>query len=313
MPAAVVLVILVVTGRAQAPAVTAMLDAATQVVGAPGAVRVVEVAAPTDAEALRLESALSARASAQVAWSDAAQLHARVRLHGARTERWLERALDFSASDTPFERGRALGFTLASMLPESDPALRFDAPAPPAPTPEPPAPPGKTAVGLAAIATTGLGGPAAGYGGAATVETFVGQRFSLDAALAVRFGHLDVPAASLLVTSLGAGVAWWARPGVDAHALGLALRARALLLHHAVSHTRSGGEVERKSQLLPGLELALEATHGLGRGLELCASAGLEAALGTIDVTVVSISQEGGTATIPAVRGRGLAGLRFRF
>lgn len=311
MPTAVVLVILVVTGRAQAPAVTAMLDAATQVVATPGAVRVVEVAALSDAEALRLESALAARASAQVEWSDAAQLHARVRLHGARTLRWLERSLDFSPSDTPFERGRALGFTLASMLPESDPALRFDAPA--APAPAPPAPPGKTALGLAAVAATGLGGPATGYGGAATAETFVGERFSLDAAVAARFGHLDVPAASLLVTSLGVGGAWWARPAADAHALGLAVRGRALLLHHAVSHTRSGGEVERKGQLLPGLELAVEATYGLGRGLEVCASLGLEAALGTIDVTVVSASQDGGTATIPALRGRALTGLRVRF
>jgi hypothetical protein len=40
-------------------------------------------------------------------------------MHFARSQRWVERSFDFSASDPAVERGRTLGFAAAAMLPEA--------------------------------------------------------------------------------------------------------------------------------------------------------------------------------------------------
>src|SRR5437899_12022803 len=95
MPAAVVLAILVAAGEAQTPEVAAMVAAASEVVGTDGAVRLIAAPQLSDAEALRLERALPVSATVQMAWRDAGRLDAHLRLHAARTDRWIERELTF--------------------------------------------------------------------------------------------------------------------------------------------------------------------------------------------------------------------------
>src|SRR5438105_4145093 len=117
MTAGALLVILVAAGEARAPATAAMEAAAAEVVGEQGGVRVLELAALGDAEALRVERAQAARVVVSLAWRDARQVNAHLRLHAARTDRWVDRDLAFADADTLPERGRALGFAMATMLP----------------------------------------------------------------------------------------------------------------------------------------------------------------------------------------------------
>jgi hypothetical protein len=312
MTPAAVLAIVVAAGEAHSAASTAMQAAAIEVVGEPEGVRVVEAAAVSDAEAVRVERALGVRAVVALAWGDADRLQARLRLHAARTDRWIDRDFVFAAADTPAERGRALGFAMATMLPEGDPSLPLainkEAPREEAPA----APPGRNALEALFLAGGGLGGPAGGLGGRLAFERFVAARLSLDGAVASRVGLVSTIDARLVTSSLALGGALWALAPTAARRLGLAVRLEALLVDEAVAHTAPSGATTWKSQLLPGAALGAAATFRLGGPVELCVAGGLEAAFGTVDVTVVAPSGSG-SARLPAARAVGEAGLRVRF
>jgi hypothetical protein len=315
MSTAVVLAILVAAGEGQAVSTTAMVAAAAEVVGSPAAVRVLEVPVVSDAEVVRTEQALALRAVVQLTWRDATRLSARLRLHATRTDRWVDRDISFLPDDKPTERGRTLGFAIASMLPEGDPTLELTsasveaAPLPVAADESP----GPRAVQLTALAGAGLGGPASGLGASLRVETFVSESASLGASLSGRLGRISALDADELTTSFGLGGAWWPVPPSSARRLGLGLRAEALLLYHAVSHDRAGGTTEWKGHALPGAAIQVESTWRLRRGLELVVAAGTEVAFGTIDVIIATAPQSAGTATIPALRALAEGGIRLRF
>jgi hypothetical protein len=311
MTAAAVLAILVAAGDAEAPEIISMMAAATEAAGTPDAIRMVSSAAPSDDEALRQERAFSARASVQLAFVGADRRHAHLRLHATRTDRWIDREIAFAPGDSDNERGRALGFAIASMLPEGDPTLRLEAGA--AVTPAPPArAPGRHAAALAASAGSGVDGPAGGWGGALGFDWFVADSFSLGGRISARAGRIEAVDGRAVTTAAGAGGAWWPVAPTAQRRLGIALRADALMLYHWVSHQRMDGSVEWKGHALPGGELLLEATYRLAGALELLLGGGAEVAFGTIDVTVVA-PPASGSARIPALRGVAEAGIRLRF
>jgi hypothetical protein len=315
MSAAVVLAILVVAGESQKPELAALRDAAGDVAGGASAVRVIESPKVSDAEALRVEHDLDMTAVVQLTWCDGDRLLARLRLHAARTNRWIDREIRFARGDTARERGRALGFAIASMLPEGDPQLqiqlsgRADAPVGP-PTPPPPQ---RHAVAASLAVGAGLGGPAGGVGGALGAETAVTERAAMGLRVGLRHGQLsDVEARSLTaVVACGATFRW--RVPDETHALGLGARADALLLYHSISRAGPAGGTQSKGHLMPGADLLLEATWRLSRPVELVLDGGVEVAFGTVDVTVVAAPPAAGTATIPAVRAVANLGVRLRF
>jgi hypothetical protein len=182
-------------------------------------------------------------------------------------------------------------------------------PAPPTPA----APPGRHAADLVALAGAGLGGPASGIGASLHVETFLTESVSVGASLSARLGTLGLLDSDELTTSLGVGAAWWPLPPTATRRLGLALRAQALLLYHAVSHDRPDGSNSWKGHALPGSDLTLLATWRITGAFELVVGAGAEVAFGTIDVTVTPAPQTGGSATIPSLRAVATGGLRVRF
>jgi hypothetical protein len=310
-PAAAVLAILVVTGEAQRPELAATLTAAREVVGA-GAVRLVEAPALSDAEALRVERQLDAAASVQVTWRDPQRLQALLRLHAARTDRWIDRELRFLPEDTPQERGRTLGFAIASMLPEGDPDLSTT-PAPSSSEEPPAAPLLRHAVSAAVVASAGLGGPAGGIGLALAGDTFATERLSIGLKVAARGGRISEVDATAVTALVGAGATFWWRVPDRAHALGLGGRAGALLLLHAVSHAGPSGQAEWKGHLLPGADLGVTATWRVAPNVEAVLGAALEVAFGTVDVTVVAAAPANGSATIPALRAVADLGVRMRF
>jgi hypothetical protein len=312
--AAALIAILVGAGDAQAPEITAMLAAAVEAAGSPDAIRLVPSPALSDDEALRSEQALSVRASVQLFFVGTGRLHARLRLHAARTERWIDRELVFTAADSDAERGRALGFAIASMLPEGDPSLRLEPATTPEPEPEPPARPlGQRVATLAACAGAGLGGPASGWGGSLRLAWGVAERFSIGGGVAARTGHIDEVAGRAVAATAGVGGAWWPVVPTSERRLGVAVRGELLLLYHLVSHERMGGGTEWKGYALPGAGLLVEGSYRLAGALELLLAGGAELAFGTVDVTVVAPSPAGGSARIPPLRGLAEAGIRLRF
>jgi hypothetical protein len=312
MTPAAVLAILVATGEAHAAPTAAMSAAASEVIGGEGGVRVVEAGALTDAESLRVEREIGVRAIVALAWGDADHLRARLRLHASRTDRWIDREVDFVAADTPAERGRALGFAMASMLPEGDPEIPL-ATHEAAPAAPPPRAPGANALEASFLAGAGLGGPAGGPGVGLAYERFVAGHVSLLASAASRVGHIEPIEAREVTTSIGLGAALWPLAPSAEQRFGLALRGQALLLYESVEHTDAAGTSSWKGHPLPGASLALAATARLAGPLEAFVAGGVELAFGTVDVSVVAAQPAGGAATIPAARAVAQAGLRLRF
>jgi hypothetical protein len=314
MTPAAILAILVATGEAHAAPTTAMAAAAAEVIGDPRGVRVVEASALADTEALRVERELGTRAVVALAWADADHLRARLRLHAARTDRWIDRELDFASGDTPAERGRALGFAMASMLPEGDPTLPLATrEPPPAPEPARAAPLGANALEAAFLGGAGIGGPAGGLGGRLAFERFLARRASIGLSLAGRSGRIDDLDASVVTASAGLGGALWPIAPARDRRFGLGIRGEALLIYEAVGHTDAAGAMTWKGQALPGGSLSLSGTFRLAGPLELVVAARAEVAFGTVDVTVLAARPPRGTAQLPAARALGEAGLRVRF
>jgi hypothetical protein len=312
MTPAAVLAILVATGEAHAAPTAAMAAAAAEVVGTEGAVRVVETSALTDAESLRVERELGVRAVVALAWSDTDHLRARLRLHAARTDRWIDRELDFAAGDTPGERGRALGFAMASMLPAGDPAIPLATREPPPPA-TPPPPLGSNVFEASFVVGAGLGGPAGGPGAGLGYERFVASHASLLVSAAGRLGHIEPIEAREVTASAGLGAALWPRaPAADAR-FGLAIRGEAIFLYEAIEHTSAAGAATWKGHAMPGAALSVAATLRVAGQLEAVLAGGAEIAFGTVDVSVVAAKPAAGAAQIPAVRAVAEAGLRLRF
>lgn len=119
MVAPVTLIVLVAAGQAASPLTIAMAQATHDAfAGAVTDTRETR-ATPTDADALLAEAISHPDAVAQVLWEDSRHRHAILRMHFARSQRWVERSFEFSPSDPAIERGRTLGFAAAAMLPEA--------------------------------------------------------------------------------------------------------------------------------------------------------------------------------------------------
>jgi hypothetical protein len=74
---------------------------------------------PTDVEALAVEQSDRADAIVELSWGDPQRRQAKLRMHVARSGRWIDRSIGFRPSDADSERGRTIGFAIASILPEA--------------------------------------------------------------------------------------------------------------------------------------------------------------------------------------------------
>ncbi len=115
----VTLVILVAVGEAASPAATAMTQGAHDAfAGTVTEVRETPTV-PTDSDALSTEGTSRPDAVAELIWRDADHRRATLRVHLRQSRRWIERSFTFAATDPAAERGRTLGFAVASILPEA--------------------------------------------------------------------------------------------------------------------------------------------------------------------------------------------------
>jgi hypothetical protein len=339
MSTALTLVVLIVAGDANDPTTTAMTFAAREALGGGALVVVREVPKDiSDDDAVGLGHSLHADSVVEVTWKDAAHLHARMHLHSEKRARWIDREISFDAADADSERGRTLGFTVASMLPEHSGKSSDDATsAPSASTPSTPssiapkassppslpstaasrdaAPPTgdatlarrwSAAIDLAASGGLGIGGDASGIGGALAGQWYLGPRFSLRLGGAVRSGDVAQAQATSLEIAGGPGVAWRSHTPSLAYPLGFSLRADLLVVRHALSRS---GDASRPARFIPAADLMLDVSWLLAERTAFFAAMGPEVAFGATDVVVRGER----VATIPLLRGIAELGLRVRF
>jgi len=261
-----------------------------------------------------------------VAWSEKPR-RATLRVVKPAEGRWTDREIRFDSADVATERGRTVGFALASMVPEDAlaPPDRPSAPAPsttlPAPTGTASTPPREAAAppyvpapnplaleasALAVAAPVGYGG---GLGGVFAVRVPLGGAFALRGAMSVRGGEVAPAQATSRVLVGGAGVAW--QPWLDARRRwALGVRFDALVLHHDLGHLSvDDPEVAHLSRFLPGFDAALEGGYRFADRAAFVAAAGTEVALGTTDVIV----REHKVASLEPIRVLAELGLRVSF
>jgi hypothetical protein len=147
MSAPVTLIVLVAAGSGSDPTTHTMAATTRDALGPSAHVVVRETRSePIDAEALAVEQSDRASAVVELSWGDSRHKQANLRMHVARTGRWIDRSIAFRPSDADSERWRTIGFAIASILPEaptegaqSSPSITSAPPTgtPPAPRPAP--------------------------------------------------------------------------------------------------------------------------------------------------------------------------------
>jgi hypothetical protein len=260
----------------------------------------------SDPNATALGARLRADAIVVVTWSPNDHGRALVHVFRAGDPRWVDRELAFRAEDPPSERGRMLGFEIASMVPEvAEPARAAPAP-PPAESPPPPAPANRRpvlALDAAFAVATGLGGPAGGFGGESSARVWLTDSVAVRGGAGLRAGSVPSANASTTVTRLVAGVVARVHETTGERPVSVATRLDLLVLHHAVSSDSDGSSGAR---WVPGLGLAGELVWRVTRPVGVVAAVGVEVAGGTTRVFLGDRAVD----TIPAFRATAELGLR---
>lgn len=321
--AAVTVVVVVAAGEADDPSTPAIEQALRTALGADASIAV------RTSDDVETPGGDGAPLVGVVTWSDRQR---RVTIHftNPRDGRSSDREIRFDASDAPAERGRAVGFALASMVPAEElvrpgePRPTNVAPAPPAPqspipTSTPPATPSETSVappranGLAldatAVATTAVGGYGGGLGGTFAFRVPLLGAVGARVALGARGGEVRPAQATSRVFVGAVGLTW--QPWLDSRRRWAAgARVDALVLNHQLSHfSDDDPESVPLSRFVPGFDAAIEAAFRFSDRALLVAAVGPEVALGKTEIIVRGRE----VATLSPVRIFGEMGVRVSF
>lgn len=286
-----VVVILIVSTAAADPSAASMEAAARELLGNSAAIRVDLTPEDLPDEAT-LERAGKAEGVVELLWSDdrsSAFLHCYVTRDG----RWVDRRISFGASDGQHERGRLLGFAIASMFPRL--AAMPEAARPPtgamrAPAPQPPplhtkheAAPRRAQLELLASATTGIRGPADAIGGAVALRLPLLPALALRAAVGGRFGDIEVAQASTRAPMGALGLAW--EMSLPDTPIELGARSDFLASWLEVSRVPAPGEPrERRSRWMFGGAALVEGGYRFSRRFGAYLGVGAEALFGETDI-----------------------------
>jgi hypothetical protein len=348
MADALTILLFVAAGEGSDATTRAMLRATREALGPTAKVEVRETPNElTEDEALIAEQLAGASAVVDLTWGDPAHRSAMLRVHVARSGRWIGRSIGFMASDASTERGRTIGFTVVSMLPEAgaEPTAPSESPsAPPAateppPTPQKPGPvepdrsvhqagapavPGELpskpsffAVDLLALAALSMGGEGAGGGGGGVAGYwFPLSRFSVRIGASLRAGSIGLVPSSTLTGAVSVGAGWHPLRATPSHPLGLSVRVDYLALYQSLQPTGyavgtgNGAAASLADRWLSGIGEVVDLSWLLSAELEALVGLGLEEASGS---TYVQVQGAPAIASFPPVRALGEAGLRVRF
>jgi hypothetical protein len=342
------ILLFVATGEGSDATTRAMARATREALGYGASVEVRETASElTDDDALVAEQLAHADALVELTWSDPSHRNAALRVHVARSGRWIGRSLGFMASDAGSERGRTIGFAVASMLPEAagegqavsstpgpEPGPPQSPPASPpvsAPLAEPAAPrdvPLPTppqglpsfALDLFGLAATGVGGDGDGAGGGAAFSWFVWAPVSLRLGAGLRAGNINSGVArfATLTATASAGVAWHPMRSTPSHPFGMSLRADYLLVYQSARRVPASSArceqgaraIGRCDGWLSGIGLVADAAWLFSPDAAAIVGLGLEDVFVT---TNLSIQGHAYAAALPPLRAVVEAGVSVRF
>lgn len=304
----VTVVVLVAGSETDDPATRSMVQALRASLGSDATV-IVRAASPGGEDTTDALGVVAAREHASLAsvvtWSD----HRRrvtVRFARPADRRSGERELVFDGTDASRERGRAVGFAIASMVGDDEPAPESSPPEPaprppvvtvapvtpvarPAETVAPVAPPASatnTSLEACAVAASALDGFGGGGGLTLAFRRELVGAFAFRAAATARFGEVR-PASASTRTGIGAvGVSFL--PTIDRQRRwAVGARLDALALFQEVVHLSADDEAPvHASRIVPGADLALEGAYRFTPTAAFVAALGGEAAFGNTDVYV---------------------------
>src|ERR1019366_5720802 len=142
MAGVLTLIIFVASGDSDDSTSRSMLRATRSALGAQSHVELRGARDPASvAQALEGGGPAPADAVVEVTWTESGHRQATLRVHVSRSDRWVDRSIGFHASDVDAERGRTIGFAVASMIPEASGGPASDAEPPLPPVVSPPVPP----------------------------------------------------------------------------------------------------------------------------------------------------------------------------
>jgi hypothetical protein len=335
MAGALTILLFVAIGEGSDPTTRALVNSTREALGPGTKVEIRERATELgEDEALIAEQLAGADVVVDLGWTDPAHRSATLRVHIARSGRWIGRSIGFMASDASTERGRTIGFTVVSMLPEpaAEPPAALAAPGeapPPSTTAAPsaqPAPrplqhdraapeasamplpnnaPPAFGLDVFALGAWGVGGDGGGgAGGGVALSWFPVPTLSARVGGSLRGGVIDAVQSTTLTAVLSAGLAWHPLRPTLSHPLGVSLRVEFLTLYQSL-HQDLGLSRDR---WLPGLGAIVDLSWLLVSDVEGVIGLGVEEAFGSTNV----LSPQG-VANFPPLHMVGEAGLRVRF
>jgi hypothetical protein len=321
---ALLIVILVAAGEANHPATLVAANAARELLGVEHDVEVREMAVlPDDDRALSLGKALHAAGVIEVGWDSPEHRQARIRFHLEPRQGFRDRVILFQDRDDIAERGRTVGYAIASVItapavepirPAAGPPARADVNAR-AVRPLSRAEAGtKTrplgAIDVAAAGAMGVQGPAAGWGGSLSGRWYFAAPLAARLGASVRSGQVaEVQSTSLLIHA-AAGIAWVPFAATRTIPFELGARVNALLMREQLTHF-SSDDIEPVAQMrwLPGADAAIEGSWLFSPNAGFLGCFGAEFAFGRTDVTLHQMR----VTSIPPVRLVLQAGVRATF
>jgi hypothetical protein len=280
-----VLLIFVAASDAGTPTSEALMRALTDALGPTSRVTLHSYPSPPSDDAV-VDRARDAQATAAVrlVWDDPARTRAWIHIYVAKGEESHDQHLRFQSSDPAAERGRALGFVIASYL--------LPAPARPAApvalVARPPPPEPRWALEGFGVGTVPLDGRQERnmLGAAFGVRFWAGERWGLRTSLGVRAGSMPAAEATALGVSASLGL-FRVLAETRTRRLGLVGRLEGQLAYETLTHlSEDTPEGERHDHVLAGAAAALELEWRMAPAAALHLAAGAEERFGRIDVLV---------------------------
>jgi uncharacterized Zn-binding protein involved in type VI secretion len=209
---------------------------------------------------------------------------ARLHCYVPASRRWVDRTVTFGNDDPPVERGRTLGFLVASIFVE---APRRERSAPAAVPLPPPAPPKRPATRAGAAAAMTVVGPGDGtsFGGRVVLDYRVLPSLRVGVAGEARFGTLTSAQATSRLLGVGGQVTWeaWQPEPHSYFGAGLAAYAAELRITHL---SPDGPTAVSKSHWFPAFQPVLGGGLGIGAASAAYAEVGAEIVAGRTTIEV---------------------------
>jgi hypothetical protein len=316
-----VILLLVARGETADPTTLGAVRATHELLGQELRVEVREFdTPPADDRALELGNGLGAAAIIELSWDSPEHKQARVHFHLEPHPGWNDRVIGFMAADDMVERGRTVGFAIASMLPASaanaEPLRAWTAvretPEREPLTPVMPKPPRRWLGTVDALGSTAVGvrGESPGWGGVASARWYFAPPFGLRLGISARAGEIDPAQATSLSMHLAAGVVWVVVAATGERRWEIGARLDALAMRERLTHFDSDDtEPVDLARWLPGADAAIEGSWMFNSAAGLVAAVATEVEFGKTDVTL----HHARVATIPPLRLVFQAGVRASF